>query len=126
MSWRSAPSERFTPPPNLQRGLPLPVPFRSLDRGCCIGVSSCTINKLLSDWERSIVYGASCCLAFFQSLRALRATNRIGNELEKLPIEDASQRVLLMILREAATVRVYLSTAVVLLAVIADKLILFS
>lgn len=63
---------------------------------------------------------------FIQGVRALRATNRIGSELEKLSVEDASQRVLLLILREAAMVRVYLSTAVVLLAVIADKIVVFS
>lgn len=61
-----------------------------------------------------------------QGVRAQRATERIAREFEALPIDNANHRTLLMILREAVMIRVYISTAVVLLAIIADKIVLFS
>jgi hypothetical protein len=60
-----------------------------------------------------------------QGVRALRATNRVGEAFDQLPIEEAQYKVLLLIMREAATIRTYLSTAVILLAVIADRLVFF-
>jgi hypothetical protein len=60
-----------------------------------------------------------------QGIRGVRATERIAQDFGKLPLDAANQRLQIMILREAAQIRAYLSTAVVLLAVIADRLVLF-
>lgn len=60
-----------------------------------------------------------------QGVRALRATNRISETFDKLPSDEAQYKLSLMLLREMATIRVYLSTGVILLAVIADRLVIF-
>lgn len=84
------------------------------------------ISSISLFWRVQLFTALAVIWLFIQGVRALRATERIAREFEKLPIDDANHRTLLMILREAGMIRVYLSAAVVLLAIIADKIVLFS